>query len=155
MPVKKLRRFLDENHVSYETIPHPQAFTAQETAAATHVPGKEVAKTVIVKVDGELAMVVVPAPRMVSLDRLRDVTGATEVSLAEEAEFKDRFPEVEAGAMPPFGNLWDMNVFVDRRLREDEVIVFEAGTHTEAIRLPYADFERLVQPVVAELAAEA
>lgn len=152
MPVEKLRAFLDENEVPYETIEHPQAFTAQETAAAIHVPGKELAKTVMVEVDGDLVMVVLPAPLMVSLERVKKVTGATEVGLADEDDFRDRFPGVEAGAMPPFGNLWDLDVFVDRRLREDEQIVFEAGSHTEAIRLPYADFERLVQPVVAELA---
>ncbi len=154
MPVAKLRKFLDENDVDYEIIPHSQAFTAQESAAAAHVPGREFAKTVIVRVDGELAMVVLPAPRMVSLDRLRKVTGATEVALADEDDFKDRFPGVEPGAMPPFGNLWDMHVFVDRRLREDEAILFEAGSHTEAVRLSYSDFERLVRPVVAELAVE-
>lgn len=153
MPVAKLQKYLEENDVPFETIPHSQTFTAQETAAATHVPGREMAKTVMVKLDGELAMVVLPAPRMVSLERLKRVTGATEVALADEEEFKDRFPDVEAGAMPPFGNLWGLPVFVDRRLREDEAIVFEAGSHTEAVRLPYSAYERLVEPVVAELAA--
>lgn len=154
MPVAKLERFLAENDVAWEAIPHRPTFTAQETAAAAHVPGREVAKTVVVKLDGVLAMVVLPAPRKVSLERLRKVSGATEVSLADEEEFQDRFPGVEAGAMSPFGNLWGMDVFVDQRLREDEEIVFNAGSHSELLKVAYADFERLVKPVVAELAVE-
>lgn len=154
MPVQQLKSFLDENGVSYETLTHDQTFTAQETAAAAHIPGKEVAKTVMVKIDGEMAMAVVPATRLVSLDRLKKVTGAREVELADEDEFRDRFTGVEAGAMPPFGNLWDMQVFVDQRLREDETIAFNAGTHTELMRLPYGDFERLVDPVVTEISGD-
>ncbi len=151
MPVEKLKQFLDENGVAYEIIPHGQAFTTQEVAAAAHIPGREVAKTVMVKLDGEMAMVVLEAPDRVSMDRLREVSGAESVELAGEAEFKDLFPNCEPGAMPPFGNLWDLQVFVDQRLREDEQIAFNAGTHDELMRLAYGDFERLVEPVVAEL----
>ncbi len=151
MPIKRLKEFLDENDVKYVSISHSQAFTAQEIAAAAHVPGKELAKTVMVKLDGELAMVVLPAPDQVSVSRLQEMTGASSVEIAVEEDFADLFPGCELGAMPPFGNLWSLDVFVDQRLREDEVIAFNAGTHTELLRLPYSDFERLVQPVVGEL----
>jgi Ala-tRNA(Pro) deacylase len=151
MPVEKLKEFLDRNDVPYETIPHDQAYTTQEVAAAAHIPGRQVAKTVMVRVDGEMAMVVLEAPDKVDLERLREVTGAGMVELAGEAEFRGLFPSCEPGAMPPFGNLWDMQVFVDQRLREDERIAFNAGTHRELMRLAYGDFERLVEPVVAEL----
>ncbi|MFQ5537799.1 MAG: aminoacyl-tRNA deacylase [Gemmatimonadota bacterium] len=151
MPLQRLRQFLEENHVKYVSISHSPAFTAQEIAASAHVPGKEVAKTVMVKIDGQMAMAVLPAPDKVSASRLKEVTGAREVELASEKDFADLFPNCEVGAMPPFGNLWDLPVFVDQRLREDEEIVFNAGSHTEVIRLPYADFERLVKPVVARL----
>lgn len=152
MPVARLKEFLDANGVRYDTIPHSTAFTTQEAAAAAHVPGREVAKTVMVKVDGEMAMVVIEAPDHVSLERLRAVTGARTVELASEDEFRDLFPACEPGAMPPFGNLWDLQVFVDRRLREDERIAFAAGSHRELVRMAYGDFERLVTPVVAQLA---
>lgn len=151
MPIHRLQEFLEEHGTTPETIPHSQAFTAQEVAAAAHIPGKEMAKTVIVKLDGTLAMVVLPATDQLSLHRLKAVTGAGEVSLASEEEFADVFPSCEVGAMPPFGNLWDLTVFVDDRLREDEHIAFRAGTHTEVMRLPYSDFERLVGPVVGNL----
>jgi Ala-tRNA(Pro) deacylase len=151
MPVNRLKEFLNENHVRFVTISHSQAFTAQEIAAVAHVPGKELAKTVMVKLDGKLAMVVLPAPDQVSTTRLKKVTGASEAEVASEADFADRFPSCEVGAMPPFGNLWDLQVFVDQRLREDEGIAFNAGSHTELIKLAYGDFERLVSPVVAEL----
>ncbi|MFO7893662.1 MAG: YbaK/EbsC family protein [Longimicrobiales bacterium] len=153
MPVEKLKQFLEENGVDYETVAHPEAYTAQEAAAAAHIRGKEIAKTVMVKVDGAMAMVVLPATLQVDLERVEDVTGAGSVQLAGEDEFKDLFPTCEPGAMPPFGNLWDLPVFVDRHLREDEQIAFPAGSHHELVRMPYAEFERLVDPVVAELAA--
>ncbi len=152
MPVTKLKDFLDQNKVAYDTVSHSTAFTTQEAAAAAHIPGKELAKTVMVKIDGDMAMAVLAAPDRVDLERLREATGAHEVELADEDEFRGLFPNCEPGAMPPFGNLWDMEVFVDQRLREDERIAFAAGTHEELVRLPYADFERLVSPVVTRLA---
>ena len=151
MPVDRLKKYLEENHVRFVTIRHSPAFTAQEIAALAHVPGKEVAKTVMVKLDGTMAMVVLPAPDHVSANRLKEFSGAKEVELASEEEFADIFPRCEVGAMPPFGNLWDMQVFVDQRLREDEQIVFNAGNHTELVRLSYADFERLVKPTIGFL----
>ncbi len=150
MPVKRLKAFLDEHHVKYVTISHSRAYTAQEIAAKAHIPGREMAKTVMVKIDGTMAMAVLPASFQIDFDLLREATGAREVELATEAEFKDLFPECEPGAMPPFGNLYGMDVFVANRLAEDEEIAFNAGTHTELIKMAYPDFVRLVQPVVLQ-----
>lgn len=148
---KHLKEYLDEHHVHYVTLNHPAAFTAQKIAAAAHIPGKEMAKTVMVKLDGRLAMAVLPAPDHVSLRRLQEATGAQVTELAEERDFRDEFPDCELGAMPPFGNLWGIPVFVDQRLREDEVIAFNGGDHTELVQLAYSDFERLVHPTVLNL----
>jgi len=130
MPVQKLREFLDSNQVKYVTISHSVAYTAQEIAASAHIRGKELAKTVMVMVDGELAMAVLPASLQLDLDRLKEVAGVGSVRLATEAEFKDRFPGCETGAMPPFGNLYGMKVFADQALAEDQEIAFNAGTHS-------------------------
>ncbi len=148
MPAKQLREFLDTHRVRYQTISHSPAFTAQEIASSAHVPGRELAKTVIVKVDGRLTMAVLPASSHVAFGQLREALGAKTVELASEDEFRDRFPECEPGAMPPFGNLYGMGVYVAESLAEDDEIAFNAGTHTELIRMQYADFERLVKPTV-------
>ncbi|MCI0400357.1 MAG: YbaK/EbsC family protein [Gammaproteobacteria bacterium] len=153
MPVKKLKQFLDKNKIKYVAIKHSPMYTAQEIAASAHIPGKELAKTVIVKLDGKLAMAVLPASYRVNLGQLKKATGAKTVELASEQEFTDLFPECELGAMPPFGNLYDMDVYVAERLAEDEEIAFNAGTHTELLRLAYKDFERLVAPKVIAFAA--
>jgi len=150
MACAKLQEYLDQQDVRYVSIKHSPAFTAQEIAGAAHIPGKDVAKTVIVKLDGAMAMVVLPAPEMVRLKHLRTETGAAQVELASEEEFKGRFPDCEVGAMPPFGNLYDMDVFVEESLAEDEEIAFTAGTHTELIRMAYADYEELVRPTVLQ-----
>ena len=146
MPVNKLKEFLDQQQVKYVTISHSPAYTAQEVAASAHIPGKEVAKTVMVKLDGRLAMAVLPASSQVNFERLQHAAGVSQAELASEREFRDRFPECEVGAMPPFGNLYGLEVFVAERLTEDEEIAFNAGTHTELMRLAYKDFDRLVQP---------
>jgi Ala-tRNA(Pro) deacylase len=146
MPESRLKDFLDKEHIKYVTIAHSPAFTAQEIAAMAHIPGKEIAKTVVVKIDGEMAMVVTSASEQVELNHLKEALGANEVDLASEDEFEDSFPDCETGAMPPFGNLYGMNVFVSQTLREDEQIAFNAGSHSELVRLPYAEFERLVHP---------
>jgi Ala-tRNA(Pro) deacylase len=151
MPVRQLKELLDSQGVKYLTISHSPAYTAQEVAASAHVAGKEMAKTVVVKLDGKVAMAVLPASDRVDLHRLEEAAGATEVELADEQEFKALFPECELGAMPPFGNLYGMEVFVADSLSEDEQIAFNAGTHTELIRMSYRDYERLVQPKVVEL----
>jgi Ala-tRNA(Pro) deacylase len=148
MPVKRLKEFLDSHNVKYTTISHSEAYTAQEVAASAHIPGKELAKTVIVKIDGQMAMAVLPAAHRVDFDLLKRTAEAKRVELASEQEFKDLFPECEVGAMPPFGNLYGMAVYAADALAEDEAIAFNAGTHRELIRLPYRDFERLVQPKV-------
>jgi len=146
MPVTKLKEFLDANGVKYVSISHSQAFTAMEVAESAHVQGKEMAKTVILNVDGRLQMAVLPAIQKVDLDLLRRGLGATSVELAPEQEFRSDFPGCEVGAMPPFGNLYGLDVLVEPRLAADREIAFNAGTHTELIRLAYQDFERLVRP---------
>lgn len=153
MPVQKLKSYLDENDVKFVSIRHSQAFTAQEVAASAHVPGRELAKVVIVKLDGVMTMAVVPAPSQVDLESIREVSGADQAELATEEEFEQHFPDCEVGAMPPFGNLWDMDVYVDQALEEDDEIAFDAGSHTELVRMAYEDFERLVQPTVADVTA--
>jgi Ala-tRNA(Pro) deacylase len=151
MPLSKLREFLDSHYIKYLVISHSLAYTAQGIAALTHCSGKKLAKTVIVKIDGILAMAVVPAPTHVDLDRLRILTGAETVEIASEPEFKDAFPDCETGAMPPFGNLYDMTVYADADLAENEEITFIAGTHRELVRMNWNDMMRLVNPIVDNL----
>ena len=152
MPVKKLKEFLDSQGVKYVSINHSAAYTAQEIAASAHVHGKELAKTVMVTLDGRMAMAVLPASRKISFDLLRAASGAEDAQLAGERAFGDLFPGCEVGAMPPFGNLYGMEVYVSKLLAADEEIAFNAGSHTELIRLAYKDFERLVKPKVAKIA---
>lgn len=152
MPTKKLREFLESQAVPYLTISHAVAYTAKEIAALTHISNKELAKTVIVKIDGALAMAVLPASYEVDLTSLRAATGARSVTLAKESEFKDRFPECEIGAMPPFGSLYGMAVYVDESLTKDKDIAFNAGSHNEVLQVCYADFERLVKPTILKFA---
>jgi Ala-tRNA(Pro) deacylase len=154
MPATRLKRFLDDHGVRYVSIPHYPTYTAQETAASAHLRGREVAKTVMVTLDGTMAMVVLPATRRLDLARLEAAAGARQATLATEREFKDMFPDCDVGAMPPFGNLYGLRVFVDQSLAEDEHIAFNAGTHDELIQIDYRDFERLVEPTVASLAYE-
>jgi Ala-tRNA(Pro) deacylase len=148
MPVQQLKEFLDGQGVKYVVIIHSPAFTAQELAASAHLSGKMVAKTVVVRLDGQLAMAVLPASEKVDVRRLREAIGARTLELAGEQDFRARFPDCEPGAMPPFGNLYGMDVYVADSLAEDEQIAFNAGSHTELIQLAYADFARLVKPKV-------
>lgn len=150
MPVQELKESLERNHVDYETIRHPPAYTAQETAASAHVSGKGLAKTVMVKIDGKMAMAVLPASYQIDFDRLKAAAGAKKVELANEEEFGWIFPNCEVGAMPPFGNLYGMDVFVASHLAEDETIAFNAGSHAELIMLPYRVFDNLVHPIPAD-----
>jgi len=152
MPAKKLREFLDGQGVPYMTISHAVAYTAKEIAALTHISNRELAKTVIVKIDSALAMAVLPASYEVDLSSLRAATRARSVTLAKESEFKDQFPECEIGAMPPFGNLYGMAVYVDESLTKDKDIAFNAGSDNELLQVCYADFERLVKPTVLKFA---
>ena len=151
MPVERLKQFLESEGVKYVTISHSQAFTAQEIASSAHIPGKELAKTVMVKIDGDMAMAVLPADDRVDRDLLKQAAGADTVELASESDFKGLFPNCELGAMPPFGNLWDMEVFADERLAEDEEIAFNAGSHSELVRLAWEDFVHLVEPEIVHL----
>jgi Ala-tRNA(Pro) deacylase len=153
MPATRLVEFLNTNKVQFATILHPQVYTAHQVASTTHIPEREVAKTVMIKIDGVLAMAVLPASRVVDLELLEAVLEADRVRLAGESEFKRRFPDCETGAMPPFGNLYGLQVYVDESLTKDKDILFEAGSHHEAIRLAYADFERLVRPSILRFSA--
>lgn len=148
MACEKLIKFLDENKVKYITIMHSQAFTAQQVAASAHIKGREMAKTVMIKINGKMAMAVLPATYHVDFHLLKEITGNEDVKLAHESEFKNLFPDCELGAMPPFGNLYGMDVYVAQKLTENVEISFNAGNHAELIRMAYIDFERLVQPKV-------
>lgn len=152
MPMTRLKQCLDEQNVKYVTISHSLAFTAREIAESAHIQGQELAKTVMVVIDGKMAMAVLPASEKVDLGLLKQAAAASKARLAREDEFRDRFPGCELGAMPPFGNLYGMEVFASETLAADEAIAFNAGSHTELVKIAYKDFERLVQPKVARLA---
>jgi Ala-tRNA(Pro) deacylase len=151
MPARKLKEFLDDEKIHYEVLSHSPAYTAMEVAQSAHIPGKELAKVVMVELDGRMCMAVMPATRKLDLDRLREAANATDARLPGEDEFRKLFPECETGAMPPFGNLYGMEVYVSPQLAEDHEIAFNAGSHTEVIKLAYADYERLVQPKSAAI----
>jgi len=154
MPAKRLKEYLDSFDVKYVTITHSHACTAQEIAESAHVSGKELAKTVMVKIDGEMAMAILPATYRVDFELLKEAAGASKVELAAEKEFQDIFPECEVGAMPPFGNLYGMDTYVAEKLAEDEEIAFNAGTLTELFKLSYKDFEKLATPKVVKFSDE-
>lgn len=151
MPGQRVRDFLDHHDVRYVRVRHPIHVTAQEVAHALHVPGQDFAKTVMVKLDGALAMAVLPASHRVDAAALRALSGARDFELASEVEFWSRFPECEIGAMPPFGNLYDIPVYAAAELGRDEYIYFNAGTHTEAIRMRYFDYVLWVKPIVGTI----
>jgi len=146
MAITKLKTYLDDNTIKYVSIIHSQAYTAQQTAESAHVPGKEMAKTVMVKINNELVMLVLPASEKVDLDLVKGAFHTDSVQLASEPEFKDRFPNCETGAMPPFGNLYGMPVYVEEALARNTDIAFNAGSHTELIKLSWQDYNRLVKP---------
>lgn len=154
MPLNKLTQYLDDHKVKYVVVSHSKAFTAQEVAASAHIPGKEMAKTVIVEADGDMKMVVVPSTHNIDFGQLKEAMGADNVSLASEEAFRDRFPDCELGAMPPFGNLYDMETIVAESLAEDNEITFNAGTHKEAVKLAFEDFMDLVKPKVLKTAVK-
>lgn len=147
-----LEQYLREQQISFEKHQHPIAYTAQDVAAREHLPGKQVAKFVVVFADDQPVMLVLPAPYRVDLTRVAMVLGTQTVRLADEVELQGLFPDCEVGAMPPFGNLYHLPVYVDQRLAEDAYIVFPLGTHTETMRLAYTDFERLTGPAIAGFA---
>ncbi len=153
MSCEKLKKYLDDNGIHYVTITHSQAFTSQQIAASAHIKGKDLAKTVIIKIDNRFAMAVLPANKHVNFNYIRAVTGKTEVKLASEAEFRELFPDCEIGAMPPFGNLYNMDVYVSSDITKEEDIAFNGGNHAELIRMKYEDFSKLVRPRILEFAA--
>jgi Ala-tRNA(Pro) deacylase len=145
-----LKTFLDEHKVNYHVLKHDHCYTSQEIAAALHVSGKHMAKVVMVKANNEIKMMVLPSASQVDLEALADTFGVNEVELAQEEEFQALFPDCEVGAMPPFGNLYGIEVFVDKALTHKADIFFEAGNHDEAIKLGFNDFKLLVKPKVAD-----
>lgn len=148
MPAKKIKKFLDDNNIKYVTLQHSPAYTAQEIAASAHIPGKELAKTVMIRVGPKMVMLVLPASYRIDFGALREAMGFADIRLATEEEFKTFFPDCEVGAMPPFGNLYDLPVYVAESLTFDEDIAFNAGSHKELIKMSYVDFERLVDPEI-------
>jgi len=150
MPVKRLKEFLDKHKVRYVSISHSEAYTASEVAASAHVKGRNLAKTVVVKLDGTYAMAVLPSQHHVDLERLRVATRSGSIELAAEADFAKEFPGCDEGAMPPFGNLYGMPVYVEASLAEDADIAFNACTHTELVQMAYKDFQALVKPTVVQ-----
>jgi len=151
----RLEAYLRDNQVPYQTQHHPTAFTAQAVAESEHISGKVLAKVVMVVADGDMVMLVLPAASRVDVAHAAAVLDAREVRLADESEFAATFSDCEVGAMPPFGNLYGLPVYVDQTLAEDETIFFQAGTHTDTMSLTFADFERLVKPNVADFARHA
>jgi Ala-tRNA(Pro) deacylase len=149
---QRIKAYLRTHHVEFEVQRHARALTAQGVAATEHLPGRQMAKAVMIVADGKLRMLVLPASLRVDEERTASALGTHEVRLAHEDEFSSVFLDCDIGAMPPFGNLYGIQVYVDRALAEEETITFQAGTHTETISLKYADFERLVGPTVADLA---
>jgi Ala-tRNA(Pro) deacylase len=153
MPIQKLRQFLDENLVRYVVISHSKAYTSQGVAANAYILGNELAKTVMLeKVDGELCLVVLPASKQLDLAAFAKHTNSGSIYLATERDFKNRFPDCEVGAMPPFGNLYGLRVYADTSLAHDKEIAFNAGSRLEFFRLAFRDFERLVEPTIVDLA---
>jgi len=152
--LSRVKEYLDSQNVPYAHHLHRTAYTAQEVAAEEHIPGKMVAKTVIVKYGDRLAMVVLPASARLDLEAVRRLVGHKDARLASELEFTGAFPDCDVGAMPPFGNLYGVPVYVDAALAQDEEIAFNAGTHQDSIHLKYADFARLASPTIASLALD-
>mgnify|MGYP006282928951 CR=1 FL=1 len=146
-----LVKFLDNQNIEYVIITHSKAYTAQRIAAAAHVPGKEIAKTVMVKVDGDLVMVVLPGTEKVSLSKLKKTLNAKEAKVADETEFEHKFPDCELGAMPPFGSLYDLKVLVDRKLTKDDYIYFNACSHRELVKMSFETYSKIEKPKIVDI----
>jgi Ala-tRNA(Pro) deacylase len=147
MPVRPVAEYLDRHHYAYHSYNHPPANRALDIAEAAHVPDHQLAKTVILNADGDLIMAVLPANQMVDRERLRRAIGATHLHFASEAEFSDRFPQCEVGGEPPISKLYGMPVYLDDTLTRQEWIAFNAGTHTEIIKMDMATFREMNEPV--------
>lgn len=152
MPAEKLKKLLDDRRIKYVAINHSPAYTARETAASMFVPRNEFAKSVIVDLDGNKVIAVVPASRHVDLDALAALAGAKQARLASEDEFKLLFPDCEIGAMPPFGSLYSMRIYADEMIREIDDICFNAGTHAQIIRMDSSDLLAIEQPAIGQIA---
>ncbi len=151
MAVKKLLNYLDQNHVQYQLVTHPLTYTASHTASMTHIRHKDMAKSIVMKLDGEPVMIVLPSGFKVDFRKIKQITGAKNVELAREEEIDDIFPDCATGAMPPFGNLYHIPVLADRELTEDDEIAFNAGTHRELMKMHFRDFNKLVHPKFYDL----
>lgn len=149
---ERLVSYLNEHQVPFQAQQHARAFSAQKIAEGEHIPGNMVAKTVIILADNKMMALVLPASYRADLNKFRAILGAKEVRLAHEEEFTDAFPDCAVGAMPPFGNLYGMPVYVEESLSKQDTIVFPDGTYTETMSLHYADFDRLVHPQVIAFA---
>jgi Ala-tRNA(Pro) deacylase len=149
---QRLERYLREEGVSFDTMIHSVAYTAQEVAAAQHTPGRQLAKVVLVDADGQLVMLVLPASFRIDFPKLKSVLKAKKVRLATEEQFAGTFTDCEVGAMPPFGKFYDLPVYVDESVSGVPEIVFKAGTHTTSIKMKYADYQRLASPSIADFA---
>lgn len=149
MPSRKVKAYLDGAGVKYEVIEHPTVYTAQEIAAVTHVKGKELVKAVMVKADGEMVMLALPATRKINFEMLKGVLGGKNVTLAKEEEFESLFPDCETGAMPPFGKLYNVSVIAAQSLADDKEIMFNAGTHHDIIKISFDDYKILENPRLA------
>ena len=155
MPIiKRLKELFDGKKISYEVYNHPLAYTAQEIAQRQHVSGDQIAKVVMLRVDDKLVMAVVTGSQKIHLPTVRASLGAYEVRLATEDEFTSRFPDCEIGAMPPFGNLFNLPVYVDPAVAKDATIYFNAGNHVQTVRIRYQDFDKIVDPQVVRLTEE-
>jgi Ala-tRNA(Pro) deacylase len=150
MPLEKLKKHLDDNKIKYVIKSHSIAYTTPEIAAMAHIPGKEWAKTVIIKIDGKMAMAVLPASYRIDFDDFKKAVGVKNIELVPEEEFENHFADCEVGAMPPFGNLYDMEVYVAESLTKDDEITFNACSHMELMQMAYKDFEKLVKPKVVK-----
>jgi Ala-tRNA(Pro) deacylase len=148
MPVQQLKEFLDQGAVEYMCLTHPAAYTARELAHHVKIAGDRIAKTVIIELDGKIAMLVMPATWRIRWDRLSRILDTDFVNLADEQEFQDRFPDCEVGAMPPFGNLFGMTVYCAESLTEQPELAFAAGSHSESLHMKTDDFLELVKPIV-------
>ncbi len=148
---KKVKEYLEKEHIKFQIAEHPLAYTATEIAGSQHVPGKQMVKSVIVNANGKFIMCVLPAIHLVDFEKLKKAVGANDLRLADEEDLERLFPDYEVGAEPPFGHLYGLKVYSEKVLEEDEEIVFNAGTHTDVVRIKYADFKRLVKPVVADI----
>jgi Ala-tRNA(Pro) deacylase len=153
MPAQRLINLLDQNKIHYTVISHSDTYTSAATGAVTHIPGRAIAKTVMVRVNGEPAMSVIPGSRHLDLNSLKKELGTKEVQLMSELEFASAFPDCDIGAMPPLGVLYKLPVYVDERLSREGEIVFNAGSHHELVRLAYKEFEQLQHPKVLRIAS--